>query len=293
MPEQPLIFECEGSRLVGILHRPEGDAEVAGRPRVGIVIVVGGPQYRVGSHRQFTVMARAFCAAGYAVLRFDYRGMGDSEGEGRSFEDVDSDIRAALDALLREVPSLESALLWGLCDAASACLIYAHRRDPRVSGLVLANPWVRTLAGEAKAYLRHYYFQRLLQKSLWEKVLRGAFNPLQSLRELTRLFARTFSRGEAAGAAGTRANFVERMHAGLEGSTVPVLLLISEVDLTAKEFVDHCASRTEWQALLRQERIRRESLAGIDHTFSGAQSMRTVIGVCLSWMTGLRAGGAG
>ena len=48
--------------------------------------MVGGPQYRVGSHRQFTLMARAFAAAGYPVLRFDYRGIGDSEGESRGFE---------------------------------------------------------------------------------------------------------------------------------------------------------------------------------------------------------------
>ena len=39
-----------------------------------MVIVVGGPQYRAGSHRQFTLLARHIAAAGYPVLRFDARG---------------------------------------------------------------------------------------------------------------------------------------------------------------------------------------------------------------------------
>ena len=40
--EQAIVFECSGARLCGVLHRPS-------RPdRRGVVIVVGGPQYRVG-----------------------------------------------------------------------------------------------------------------------------------------------------------------------------------------------------------------------------------------------------
>ncbi len=286
MSEHVLLLDCEGDRLVGILHRPdEARAGAAASRRMGVVVVVGGPQYRVGSHRQFALMARAFCTAGYPVLRFDYRGMGDSEGEPRSFEDVDADIGVAVDALLREIPQLEGVLLWGLCDAAAACSIYANRKDPRISALVLANPWVRSPAGEAKAYLKHYYLQRLLQRSFWQKLARGAFNPLRALRGLLGMYAQTLSKSEAGSPAGRRRSFVERMYMGLQGTPVPVLFLISEVDLTAKEFVDHCGSRREWQALLRQPRIRSEPLAGVDHTFSGAQSMQSVIGVCLQWMS--------
>jgi hypothetical protein len=52
--EEPLLFRCENARLVGILHRP---AEQRTR---GVLLVVGGPQYRVGSHRQFVLLAREF-----------------------------------------------------------------------------------------------------------------------------------------------------------------------------------------------------------------------------------------
>ena len=53
---------------------------------VGVVIVVGGAQYRVGSHRQFVGLARHLAAHGHPVLRFDFPGMGDSPGDWVGFE---------------------------------------------------------------------------------------------------------------------------------------------------------------------------------------------------------------
>jgi len=94
---RPVEFSCEGDLLSGILHSGAADA------RTGVVIVVGGPQTRIGSHRQFLLLANALAAAGHPCLRFDYRGMGDSEGEPRDFEAVDADIRAAVDAFRGEV----------------------------------------------------------------------------------------------------------------------------------------------------------------------------------------------
>jgi len=79
--EQVVVYECQGQRCVGLVHAP-------GAASIGVVIVVGGPQYRVGSHRQFLLLARSLAADGVPVLRFDYRGMGDSEGDIRDFENV-------------------------------------------------------------------------------------------------------------------------------------------------------------------------------------------------------------
>ena len=141
--EEAVVFECEGESLVGVLSLPAAPATR------GVLIVVGGPQYRVGSHRQFTLLARHLAAHGIPSLRFDYRGMGDSSGAVRSFEAVDADIRRAIDIFYERVSGLESVVIWGLCDAASAALFYAHR-DARVGGLVLLNPWVRTPEGMAR-----------------------------------------------------------------------------------------------------------------------------------------------
>ena len=77
--EMPVVFDCEGSRLVGIAALPARPAAT------GVLIIVGGPQYRAGSHRQFTLLARHLADAGYPTMRFDYRGMGDSAGRMLAF----------------------------------------------------------------------------------------------------------------------------------------------------------------------------------------------------------------
>ena len=69
MREEALVFGCGGEALVGVLARPDAPAAR------GVLIVVGGPQYRAGSHRQFTHLARELARNGIASLRFDYRGM--------------------------------------------------------------------------------------------------------------------------------------------------------------------------------------------------------------------------
>ena len=205
--EDAVVFQCEGESLVGILHVPEREPA-----RIGVLVIVGGPQYRVGSHRQFVLMARSLAQSGYAVLRFDYRGMGDSDGEMRTFESVAADIRVAIDTLMLRVPSLTGVALWGLCDAASASLMYCTQ-DARVKGVAIANPWVRSQAGQAQSYIKHYYGQRLLQRSFWVKAFTGKLHVTASLAD----FLRKLWTSRAAGAAGAqRGSFIERMRHGLQ-----------------------------------------------------------------------------
>jgi exosortase A-associated hydrolase 1 len=261
--EEPVVFACGGEQLLGIVHHAPGAAGT-----VGVVVIVGGPQYRVGSHRQFTLLARSLAAAGFAVLRFDHRGIGDSDGQVRSFEDIAEDIRAAVGALARAVPSLQRVVLWGLCDAASAALLSVPGH-PLVSGLVLANPWVRTASGEAQTYLRHYYGGRLLQRAFWKKLAAGGVNPLRTTRELLR----TVFTARRRLADGSAPHYVERMRAGLAAFQGPVLLLLSERDLTAREFSGLCAASAAWTELTARRNVRVQALAGADHTFSQRASL--------------------
>ena len=128
MNARAVVFPCDGDDLVAILHEGAGSA-----CEVGILIVVGGPQYRVGSHRQFVLMARSLAAQGFPVFRFDYRGMGDSSGCERTFTSVHDDVRSAVDAFVAHMPELRRIVIFGLCDAASAALMYVHS-DSRVAG---------------------------------------------------------------------------------------------------------------------------------------------------------------
>lgn len=275
--EQPLVFSCHDSSLVGILHLPEA----APRP-VGIVVVVGGPQTRVGSHRQFVLMARDFARAGYPVLRFDYRGMGDSDGEVRTFEDVGDDIRAAVDALCERCPALQGVVLFGLCDAASAALMYCLS-DRRLAGLMLANPWVRTAEGEARSYVRHYYGQRLLQASFWRKLVAGEVSLGKAVKDFVRSVSLAVRRRGHEAERAPR-SFLDRMLDGLKSFSKPVLVLTSERDLTAQEFVDRCREVDGWRRASARSNLRRVALAGVDHTFSTPGAMATATAACLAWL---------
>jgi exosortase A-associated hydrolase 1 len=263
--ERPVCFSCDGCWLYGVLSLPE---QPAAR---GVLLVVGGPQYRVGSHRQFTLLARHLAAHGVPVMRFDYRGMGDSEGPVRVFEEVEEDVRAAIDQFMREVPALEELVLWGLCDAASAALFYAHK-DPRVTGLVLLNPWVRTEGGIAKAYLKHYYLAHLFEPGLWKKIFGGDFDYGTALRSFSKLIGDAFrSNGKDSGADDNMAgagDLPERMFNGFSRFKGNVLVIRSGNDLTAQEFSDLIGASTKWQRLIKSDRVRMHDLPAADHTFS-------------------------
>lgn len=286
--EHALSLDCHGVPLVGILHRP------AQAQRRGIVIVVGGgPQYRAGGHRQLTLWSRGLCDRGFPVLRFDYRGMGDAHGEFRGFTDVDDDIRCAVDRLLAEAPGTEEVILWGECDAASAILFYAHL-DPRVSGVVLLNPWVRTEAVAAQATLRYYYLQRLLQPSLWKKVFSGRFSPLKSLQSALGLLrqARTARPAAAGGSTAARAEhrisreipLTESLLQGLSRFRGEVMLVLSGRDLIAREFDTAVAASPAWQKALAARSVVRHDLPEGDHTFSSAALRGQVLSWALAWL---------
>jgi exosortase A-associated hydrolase 1 len=274
--EQAVLFDCEGEQLVGILSLP---AQPAGR---GVLIVVGGPQYRAGSHRQFTLLARRLAAAGVPCMRFDHRGMGDSSGTPRTFEAVQADLRCALDAFFARVPALREAVLWGLCDAASAALLFGVQ-DSRVKGLALLNPWVRSEATYAQAQVRHYYRERLLSPELWGKLLRGQFDWRGSAASLARTL-RSALRGVPAQPGPAALPFPARMAAGLGSFAGATLLVISGNDLTAREFTDLAACDPAWQAAIAQARLTRIELPDADHTFSRAAWQDEVERATLAWL---------
>ena len=270
--EQAVRFACHGEPLYGVLSLPERPAARA------ILVLVGGPQYRAGSHRQFTLLARAWAAQGIAVLRFDYRGMGDSGGTMRTFESVDDDMRAAVDQLYAAVPGLAEVVVWGLCDAASAAMFYGGQ-DARVTGMVLLNPWARTSGSIAKTTLRHYYRARLMDPALWKKIARGGFNfraaAAAFLGQLRAAFGSSQPRAapspsapDGAARPADPATLPQRMLAGLSRFEGRLLLIISEPDLTGREFLDMAQASPKWQRLLARPQVSQRRLPDADHTFS-------------------------
>jgi exosortase A-associated hydrolase 1/exosortase A-associated hydrolase 2 len=268
--EYPLLFECEHDDLVGILHRANPAA------KRGIVIVVaGGPQYRVGAHRQFVSLARRLAARGYPVLRFDLRGMGDSGGSHLGYQHSGPDIHAAIDALTAEQPQLDEVVLFGECESASGILFYAFQ-DPRVKGIALVNPWVRTEEGQAQAILKHYYVAHLLSRAFWRKLASGKFNVRASVLSFAHVL-RTYLRRGTSSTSGRGTSGHEDMSKlplplktaeGLRRFGGQAMILMSGRDIIAREFDEVVASSKAWQGLLDDARVRRRVLAGADHTFS-------------------------
>jgi uncharacterized protein len=289
--EIPLVFKCGADDLVGILHLPENGG------KRGILIVVGGPQYRVGSHRLFVDVARSLARAGIPVFRFDYRGMGDSGGDYLGFEHINEDIRAALDTFEKKVPALESFVLWGLCDAASAILFYANS-DARVKAIALLNPWVRTVAGQARAYLKHYYLQRFLDPDFWRQWSSGKAKPLTMMRSLLKVLADA-GRSDPGpppaqpeqgtgttipAPASDPAPLPDRMARSLAAFRGHVLIVTSGKDLTAAEFNDVTRTSRRWRRLLCNPRLTHYELKECDHTFSREAWQDEVAALTRKWI---------
>jgi alpha-beta hydrolase superfamily lysophospholipase len=137
--EERVTFPSAGHELVGVLHRPD-DLRV-GEKRAAIVVLhgFGGTMEGPGGRNP----APFFCEMGYVVLRFDFRGCGQSPGErGRiiCLEEVE-DAHNALSFLAdrSEVERAQIALMGESFGAAVA--VYTGGVDPRVAAVISSGGW--------------------------------------------------------------------------------------------------------------------------------------------------------
>lgn len=270
--EEGRVFWCGDSRLVGIVTIPDVLAEV------GVLILVGGPQYRVGSHRQFTLLARSLAENGIATLRFDYTGMGDSEGDKREFDDTESDITAAIETLCRT--GVKRVVLWGLCDGASSAMMFAHR-NPKVAGMILLNPWVYSGEYSPEVKMAHFYRPSFSRKDQWHRLFSGKINLVSALGELARnilgLMGRRVNRAP-------NSSFVDQMLEGLERFSHGVLIVLSEEDLTAREFSTLASRDPRWKAAIARSPIVSKTIMSADHTFSQKPWKSEVSRLTIEWV---------
>jgi len=121
--ETPLTFPCGSLTLEGFATIPAGAAHA---------VVVCHPHPEYGGTMDdgiVTTVAGHLAAAGIATLRFNFRGVGRSEGRhGGGVAEVD-DVRAALDALAERAPGARLALAGYSFGAAVA--VRAALADPR------------------------------------------------------------------------------------------------------------------------------------------------------------------
>jgi exosortase A-associated hydrolase 2 len=138
MNETPFFFDGNGYRLFGVIHDP--DVKPNGH---GFVFCHPFAEEKLWAHRVFVNFARTLAQKGYFVLRFDYMGNGDSEGDfsDSSVETYLTDINTAVAWIKTNRPIEAGTGLLGLRFGASLASIAAEK-DINLAHLVLWEPIV-------------------------------------------------------------------------------------------------------------------------------------------------------
>lgn len=230
MSRRHFTFKCGGYDLAASLD--------TARASTGLLIVSGGNELRSGPWGSQAQMAERIAAAGFPVMRFDRRGVGDSAGENGTFTSSAPDIAAAVRAFRAHLPTLRRIVAYGNCDAASALML---ARGEGIDALLLANPWTFDPAPQPEAesapveaapamppsVMRKHYLKRLTDpRAIW-RLLTGKV-------EVGKL---TASLVDAAKADAPPSSLAQQMADGIAGFAGPVHLLIAGNDRTGQAFV--------------------------------------------------------
>jgi pimeloyl-ACP methyl ester carboxylesterase len=162
--ENPLFFSRRPD-LFGVLCRPYVPAR-----ETALVFLNTGSNHHIGTSRMTVTMARRLARMGFASLRLDISGIGDSDAGPSA--DPTVDVSSALDGLRDR--GYQSFILIGLCSGAKLAL-ETTLRDDRVVGQILLNLQGYWKAPDAttRYVSRRAYFRMARQLSTWKRVARG------------------------------------------------------------------------------------------------------------------------
>jgi exosortase A-associated hydrolase 1 len=250
-----LTFDCLGSALAGTLD----DAAEA----TGLIIVTGGNETRAGAFSSQAHLAAQIAAAGYPVLRFDRRGVGDSDGVNMGFRSSADDIASALAAFREQCPAVERVVGFGNCDAASALMLSG---GAGFDGLVLSNPWTyedeQADAPPPPAAIRARYAAKLKNPREILRLVSGKVSLAKLARGLVNAAAKPSQPSNLAGA----------MKAGLAKFKGPARILVAGRDRTGQAFLETWDPTDSRVALCH----------GADHAYSDEPSREWLLGQLLA-----------
>ncbi len=126
-------FDGPAGRLEALFERPSGDV------RAGVVVGHPHPLHGGTMHTKVVYRtAKAFLGVGCAVLRFNFRGVGTSEGQWDEGRGERADFEAGLDLVAAACPGAE---LWAAGFSLGAWIaLTAGVEDPRVTRLLAIAP---------------------------------------------------------------------------------------------------------------------------------------------------------
>lgn len=252
--ETPVVFDCKGQQIVGMLHLPDGRAKVP-----GALLLHGFTGHKAEIHRMFVKLARKLAAHGIGSLRFDFRGCGDSAGE---FE--------------------EMTLRTKLCDAGVALKFLARQKRVNtkriaVIGLSLGGAVAAHLAGREKSQIKSLV--------LISPVAEGAgildeFATPEAVASLAQTGITDYA-GNLVGVQFIRQFADMKPLREVVKCQCPVLLIHGEKD----EMVPVEHSEMYERALHNAKRIvKRTVIAGADHTFNRSLWEQRVLTETVDWI---------
>lgn len=288
--ERPALFGPAGD-LFGVLCEPAGVAD--GRDRPAVLLLNSGATYHVGSGRMSVRLARRLASRGYASLRMDLAGLGDSGSRPGCADNLiycrESvlDVRAALDWL--EARGHRRCVLVGLC-AGAATALHSALADGRIVGQALINPGRFALAdgvtseaviGAAVKPIAAY-LPRLADRATWRAILRKdrkAARVAQGLskRIVQRLRIKAGRVRAWMTGRGYASDDVAHWFHQLSERGVHTLMVHGADDVTLGEFETHFGS--DGGPLRGMPNLRMERIAGADHSLTVRPARERFIGL--------------
>jgi hypothetical protein len=299
----PVSFLNEqGHRLFGILHLPD----VAVRRDTAVVLLSPGVKMRVAPHRLYNHMAARYSELGFPVLRFDFWGLGDSEGEVPETLLADlygnvqvgryvSDTRAAMN-WLQQNWRVGRFVLGGLCGGAITGLLAAAGDERAVGVLALGLPVTldgahvdktRYVTDGQLRRMRTHYLRKLANPVSWLRLLSFKTDYRNLWRVLRQPFVSKPKAAEASPAAADDDNFNQLFPSAflrLLGDRRPMLLVFGGIDRLRWEFEEKFLRRYGAACARHASEYRLHAISGANHILSSPEAKAEMLAISQEWL---------
>lgn len=271
--ERMAEFSVAGSRLVGHLTLPARPATL------GVVCAHGWSGIRSGPHGMLTSLARELARHGVPVLRFDFRGRGESQGNGlETTLGTMADDLVAAERYMVQSCGVRNVVLLGLCSGGNVA-IGTLPRLRATGGLILLSVYPfsdgDSFGRDVNRTWHHVrsYVRKALQPETWRRLWRGEARIGRVLHVLFGHFARKPKLLDDAGAAAAPAGApapssvrqaAPKTHVANLRRDLPVLMIYGAAD------PDTRAARAYYETHASENAVPIEfvELAAANHNFS-------------------------
>ena len=299
-----------GLTLVGVVHEPEPHAP---RRDVGVILLSPGVKMRVAPQRLYLRIAEMLTGIGFTVLRFDFYGLGDSEGTVNEplLKDLYGSIQVGRyigdtrDAIkwFQRTYGFRSVIVGGLCGGAITGLL-AAAEEPAVCGVLgygvpvmldssTADPRRYMTAGQLSS-IRAKYLAKLRNPSAWLRVFTFKTDFRLLWKSLRKSRSKKPSTSSDAAPPPDNANpcFPKALFKVLDRST-PVLLLFSGADRLYAEFNEKFLTRHGEAFAARAAHVDVRVVESANHVFTFREWQDDMLRETEQWLTRRFGDGAG